>query len=78
MIGTWSVGAEKGVAAYDHYNQFKGMEVGNGYYVGNNGEIVDSYGNFVLDLPIDKVLNTIEEIRNYYTSEDDRYEYCED
>lgn len=78
MIGCWSVGAEKGIAAYDHYNQFKGMEVDNGYYVGSNGEVVDSYGNFVMDLPINSILKTIEEIKNYVISENDRYEYCED
>lgn len=78
MIGTWSVGNEKALVAYDHYKQFKGVSIDSSFVIGDNGEIVDNYGNFVMDLPIDPILFTLEEIVNYVISEDDRYEHYED
>ena len=67
MIGTISVGGEKALAAYDHYKQFVGMKPDNRclMVVKSNGEIHDNYGNFIMDLPIDPVLETIEDIKEY-------------
>jgi hypothetical protein len=73
MIGTWSVNNEKALAAHDHYNALKGVDrlpvVWKGpfgsLFLAVNGQVQDDYGNWVLDLPVDPVLETLDDVVAY-------------